>query len=157
MPATMTKEALKQTATAYLCVKGASKALDFYTRAFGAKEVYRLNEPGTNGKIGHAEFEIGNSRLMISDEYPDFGALSPPSIGGSAVKLHLRVENVDAFVKHAIKCGALLVRPATDQFFGERNATIADPFGHTWFVTTQIEDVAPAVMKRRWTQAFETQ
>ena len=155
LPATKSKEALKQTATAYLCVKGAGKALDFYTRAFGATEVYRLSEPGGDGKIGHAEFEIGNSRLMISDEYPDFGALSPPSVGGSPVKLHLRVDNVDAFVKHAVDCGAMLVRPATDQFFGERNAMIADPFGHSWFVTTQIEDVSPVEMQRRWAQAFE--
>jgi PhnB protein len=151
-----TKEALKQTVTPYLCVKDASKALEFYARAFRAKEIYRLAEPGT-GKIGHAEFEIGNSRLMISDEYPDFGALSPQTVGGSPIKIHLRVDNVDSFVKHAVAAGATMLRPPKDQFFGERNSMIADPFGHGWFVTTQVEDVSPVEMQRRWAKAFETQ
>jgi len=153
MPAT--KEALSQTATPYLCVKGAAEALDFYARAFKAKEVYRLAEPG--GKIGHAEFEIGNSRLMISDEYPDFGALGPSAVGGSPIKIHLRVDNVDDFMKHAVSEGATVLRPPKDQFFGERSGMLADPFGHSWFVATQIEDVSPAEMQRRWTKAFETQ
>ena len=148
-------EALKQTVTPYLCVKGAGKALDFYVRAFKAKEIYRLAEP--DGKIGHAEFEIGNSRLMISDEYPDFGALSPQSVGGSPIKIHLRVDDVDAFVKAAVAAGATMLRPPKDQFFGERNSMIADPFGHGWFVTTQVEEVSPAEMQRRWTKAFETE
>ena len=153
MAATM--EALKQTVTPYLCVKGAGKALDFYVRAFKATEIYRLAEP--DGKIGHAEFEIGNSRLMISDEYPDFGALSPQSVGGSPIKIHLRVDDVDAFVKAAVAEGATMLRPPKDQFFGERNSMIADPFGHGWYVTTQVEDVSPAEMQRRWTTAFETE
>jgi PhnB protein len=149
------REALQQSVTPYLCVKGAAKALEFYTRAFNAKEVYRLAEP--DGKIGHAEFEIGNSRLMISDEYPDFGALSPQTIGGSPVAIHLRVEDVDKFVKHAVGAGAIVLRPPKDQFFGERNSMIVDPFGHNWFVTTQIEDVSPSEMQRRWAKAFEAQ
>ena len=153
MPAT--KEALKQTVTPYLCVKGAAKALEFYARAFKAKEVYRLAEP--DGKIGHAEFEIGNSRLMISDEYPDFGALSPQSVGGSPIKIHVYVDDVDAFVKHAVAVGATMLRPPKDQLFGERNSMIADPFGHSWFVSTQLEDVSPAEMQRRWAKACETQ
>ena len=157
MPATKTKETLKQTATAYLCVKGAGKALDFYSRAFGAKEAFRLIEPGSAGKIGHAEFEIGNSRFMISDEYPDFGALSPPTVGGSPIKIHLRVADVDSFVKNAVAAGATMLRPPKDESFGERNSLIADPFGHGWFVSTQIEDVSPAEMQDRWNRAFETQ
>ena len=151
----MTREAPKQTVTPYLCVKDAGKALDFYVRAFKAKEAFRLTEPG--GKIGHAEFEIGNSRLMISDEYPDFGALGPHTIGGSPVKIHLRVDNVDDFVKHAVGAGATMLRAPKDEFFGERSGMIADPFGHSWFVSTQVEDVTPAEMQRRWSKAFETQ
>jgi PhnB protein len=145
----------QQTVTAYLCVKGAAKALDFYVRAFKAKEAYRLTEP--DGKIGHAEFQIGNSRLMISDEYPDFGALSPQSIGGSPIKIHVSVDDVDAVVKTAVAAGATVLRPPKDQFFGDRNSVIADPFGHSWFVSTKIEDVSPAEMQRRWAKAFETQ
>jgi PhnB protein len=152
MPAS--KEALTQTVTPYLCVKGAAKALEFYGRAFKAMEIYRLAEP--DGKIGHAEFEIGNSRLMISDEYPDFGALSPQTVGGSPIKIHLRVDDVDGFVTAAVAAGATMLRPPKDQFFGERNSMIADPFGHSWFVSTQIEDVSPAEMQRRWAAAFET-
>src|SRR5690348_8990236 len=120
-----TKEALHQNVTPYLCVNGAAKALDFYARAFKAKEIYRLAEP--NGKIGHAEFEIGNSRLMISDEYPDFGALSPQTIGGSPVSIHVRVDDVDGFVKTAVAAGATVLRAPKDQFFGERNSMIVDP------------------------------
>src|SRR5689334_5904252 len=153
MPAT--KEAPKQSVTPYLCVKGAGKALDFYVRAFKAKEAFRLTEP--DGKIGHAEFDVGNSRLMISDEYPDFGAVSPATVGGSPIKLQIRVEDVDGFVKHAVAAGATMLRPPKDQFFGERTSLIADPFGHSWFVSTQVEDVSPAEMQRRWTKAFETQ
>jgi PhnB protein len=153
MPAT--KEQPEHTVTPYLCVKDAAKALEFYVRAFKAKENFRLTEP--DGKIGHAEFEIGNARLMISDEYPDFGALSPNTIGGSPIKLHMRVDNVDDFVKHAVAAGATMLRPPKDQFFGERNSMLADPFGHSWFVSMQIEDVSPAEMQRRWTKSFETQ
>lgn len=145
-----------QTVTPYICVKDAARALDFYTRALGAKEAFRLTDPGS-GKIGHAEFEIGNSRLMISDEYPDFGVLAPPTIGGSPVKIHVRVDDVDSFVKTAVSAGATMLRPPKDQFFGERNSMIADPFGHSWFVSTQVEDVSPAEMQQRWAKAFETQ
>jgi PhnB protein len=152
MPAS--KEALNQTITPYLCVKGAAKALEFYAKAFRAKEVFRLAEP--DGKIGHAEFEVAGGRLMISDEYPDFGALSPQTIGGSPIKLHLRVDDVDSFVQHAVATGATMLRPPKDQFFGERNSMIADPFGHSWFVSSPTEDVSPAEMQRRWSKAFET-
>lgn len=144
----------RQTAVPYLCVRDAAKALDFYKRAFGAKEAYRLTEPG--GKIGHAEFEIGTSRLFISDEYPDFGALSPQSVGGSPIKIHLQVDDADAFAKRAVDAGATLLRPLKDQFFGERSGMVADPFGHSWFISMQIEDVSPEEMQRRWKKAFES-
>ena len=144
----------RQTVTPYMCVKDAARALEFYERAFGAKEAFRLTDPA-GGRIGHAEFEIGNSRLMISDEYPDFGALSPQSVGGSPIKIHLSVADVDSFVSKAVAAGATMLRPPKDQFFGERNSMIVDPFGHSWFVSTQVEDVSPAEMQKRWAKAFE--
>ena len=98
----------------YITVKNAAAAIDFYREAFGAKELFRLAEP--DGKIGHAEIKVGNTVLMLSDEYPDYGALSPQTIGGSSVKIHLDVSDVDSFVEHAIKAGATLVRPIADEF-----------------------------------------
>ena len=145
----------RQSVVPYMCVKEAGKALDFYVRAFGAKEAFRLTEPGS-GRIGHAEFAIGTSRLMISDEYPDFGALSPQSVGGSPIKLHVAVDDCDGFVAKAVAAGATVLRPPKDQFFGERNAMVMDPFGHGWFISQRIEEVTPAEMQRRWATAFET-
>src|SRR5690349_20643924 len=110
-----TKEALHQNVTPYLCVNGAAKALDFYARAFKAEDVYLLAEH--NGEIGHAEFEIANSRLMISDEYPDFGALIPQTTGGSPVSIHVRVDDVDGFVKTTVAAGATVLRALKDQSF----------------------------------------
>ena len=124
----------------YICVTGASAAIDFYREAFGAKELSRLVEP--DGKIGHAEIQIGDTVLMISDEYPDYGALSPQTIGGSSVKIHLDVTDVDAFAERAIKAGATLVRPIEDQFYGDRSGQIRDPFGYTWIVSTHQKDVS---------------
>jgi PhnB protein len=141
-----------QAVTAYLIAKGAARALDFYQRAFGATEIYRLTEPG--GRIGHAEFRIGGSILMLADEYPDWGALAPTSLGGTPVKLHLRVEDVDAFMKQAVAAGATELRAAKDEFFGERSGMLADPFGHHWHVSTHIEDVSPEEMQRRFTAAM---
>jgi PhnB protein len=141
-----------QAVTAYLIAKEAARALDFYQRAFGATEIYRLTEPG--GRIGHAEFRIGGSTLMLADEYPDWGALAPTSLGGTPVKLHLRVEDVDAFMKQAVAAGATELRAAKDEFFGERSGMLADPFGHHWHVSTHIEDVSPEEMQRRFTAAM---
>lgn len=138
-----------QAVTAYLIVKGAARALDFYRRALGATEIYRLAEP--SGRIGHAEFRIGGSTLMLADEYPDWGALSPASLGGTPVKLHLRVDDVDAFMKRAVAAGATELRAPKDEFFGERSGMLADPFGHQWHVSTRIEDVSPEEMQRRFT------
>jgi PhnB protein len=139
--------------SAYLVVKGAARALDFYTRVFGAKELYRLTEP--SGKVGHAELALGGSRLMLADEYPDFGALSPITVGGSPVSMHLYVDDVDALVKRAEDAGATLLRPVKDEFFGDRTAMVVDPFGHKWHLATRIEEVSPDEMQRRWSQALE--
>jgi PhnB protein len=130
----------------YICVANASAAIDFYREAFGAKEMWRLVEPG--GKIGHAEIQIGNTSLMLSDEYPDYNTLSPETIGGSPVKIHLDVEDVDAFAEHAIKAGATLIRPIADQFYGDRSGQLADPFGYTWIVSTHIKDVPVEEMQK---------
>jgi PhnB protein len=124
----------------YICVAGASAAIDFYRQAFGAKELSRLAEP--DGKIGHAEIQIGNTVLMISDEYPDYDVLSPQTIGGSSVKIHLDVTDVDAFAERAIQAGATLVRPIEDQFYGARSGQIRDPFGYTWILSTHQKDVS---------------
>src|SRR4029079_9500103 len=137
----------------YSCTAGRSAALDFYREAFGAKELMRLTEP--DGKVGHAEIQIGDAVLSISDEYPDYGVLSPKTIGGSSVKIHLDVEDVDAFAERAIKAGATLVRPIADQFYGDRSGHLADPFGYTWVVSTHIKDVPVEEMQKeldKWTQ-----
>jgi PhnB protein len=134
--------------TPHVVVKGAAKAIQFYVDAFGAREIYRLAEPG--GKIGHAELAIGTGKLMLADEYPDWGALSPVTIGGSPVSIHLYVEDVDDVVNRAVRCGATVLRQAKDEFFGDRVATLVDPFGHRWQLATRLEDVAPAEMQRRW-------
>lgn len=132
----------------YMCIAGASAALDFYRDAFGAKELSRLVEP--DGKIGHAEIEIGNIVFMIADEYPDYGVLSPKTIGGSPVRIHLYVPDVDAFAERAINAGATLVRPIQDQFYGDRSGQIADPFGYTWIVATHQKDVPPEEMQKEF-------
>ena len=137
-----------QTAAPYLTVRGAAEAIEFYKRAFGAREVLRLDGPG--GKVGHAEIMIGNSHIMISDEFPEHGALSPQSLGGSPVKLHLYVEDVDALAKQAVGAGAKIVRPIEDQFYGDRSGQLADPFGHVWIVSTHQEDVSSEEMRRRF-------
>jgi len=133
----------------YIAVRDAAAAIDFYTEAFGAVEKFRLVEPGGD-KIGHAEIELGEATLMLSDEYPDFGALSPESIGGSPVKLHIYVDQVEEVFARAVKAGAMELRPVKEQFFGDRSGMIQDPFGHTWFLATKAEDVSPEEMQRRW-------
>ena len=130
----------------YICLANASAAIEFYKEAFGAKELWRLTEPG--GKIGHAEIQIGNTSLMLSDEYPDYNTLSPETIGGSSVKIHLDVADVDAFAERAIKAGATLIRPIADQFYGDRSGQLADPFGYTWIVSTHIKDVPVEEMQK---------
>ena len=134
--------------TPYLCAKGAAAALEFYARAFGAVETMRLAEP--SGRIGHAEFKIGEATVMLADEYPEMQVLSPQSLGGAAVMMHLYVPDVDAFVARAVAAGATLVRPIEDQFYGDRAGTLVDPFGHRWMISTHKEDVSSAEMERRY-------
>lgn len=141
----------EHTLTPYIGVKDAAKALAFYHAAFGATELFRLTDP--SGRIGHAEVAIGASLLMLSDEYPDFGALSPPSLGGTPVTLHLYVADADATVARAVEHGATVLRPVEDQFYGDRSGMIADPFGHKWMIATRKEAVSPEEMQRRWTAA----
>lgn len=133
----------------YLVVRGAKDAVAFYAAAFGATELFRMTDPG-DGRIGHAELTIDGSRFMLADEYPDFGALGPDSIGGTAVALHLTTGSVDADVNRAIAAGAMLIRSPCDQSFGERTATILDPFGHRWVLSQRIHDLAPREMQERW-------
>ena len=140
------------TLSPFLAVKDASAALAFYAEAFGAQEQYRLNGP--DGRIGHAEFTINGARLMIADEYPDFGALSPQTIGGCPIKLHIYVDNADEAIARAVKAGATIVREPKDEFFGDRSGMVTDPFGYSWFIAHKIEDVSPEEMQRRWTDAM---
>ena len=134
--------------TPYIIVKGADAAIAFYEKAFGAKEQFRLAD--ADGHLGHAELRIGDGLLMLADEAPSFGALSPPTIGGTAVKLHINVEDADAVVKRAEAAGATVLRPVQDQFYGERSGMIADPFGHQWFIGTRKEIVSPEEMSARY-------
>jgi PhnB protein len=135
------------TVTPYLIVRDGAKALDFYKRAFGATEVYRLAAP--DGKVLHAEIQVGNSRIMLADEVPQMGARSPQALGGSPVSILLYVERVDARVQQAVAAGAKTVRPLQDQFYGDRSATLEDPFGHVWTMATHVEDVPPAEIQQR--------
>jgi PhnB protein len=137
----------------YISVKDAAAAIAFYVEAFGAVEKFRLVDP-VDGRIGHAELVIGGVTMMISDEYPDFGALSPESIGGSPIKFQIYVDNVDVAFPAAVALGATEVRPLSDQFFGDRTGMLLDPFGHSWTLATRKEDVSPAQMQERWSNAM---
>lgn len=134
------------TATPYLIVNNAAKAIEFYKGVFDAREVMRFDH---EGKIGHAEIKIGDSVIMLADEYPDMGIRGPQSLGGSPVAILLYVADVDGVVKGAVAAGAKLQRPVEDKFYGDRAGTLEDPFGHTWHIATHKEDVTPDEMKRR--------
>jgi PhnB protein len=133
--------------TAYLSVQHAAQALDYYRRAFGAKELLRMPMP--DGKVGHAEILIGDSHVMLADEMPGMGFVSPPARGGTTVQLHLYVRDVDATVQKAVAAGGKLTRPIEDKFYGDRAGTLEDPYGHVWYIATHKEDVPPKEMKRR--------
>jgi PhnB protein len=133
--------------TPYLIVQGADRAIEFYKKAFGAEELTRMSEP--SGRVAHAELRIGDSTVMLADEHPEIGALSPMRIGGSSVTMHLYVEDVDATVVQAVLAGAAVTRPVADQFYGDRNGQLVDPFGHVWYVATHKEDVSPEEIGRR--------
>ena len=139
------------TATPYLIVNDAGEAIDFYKRAFGAREYMRVER---NGKVGHAQIAIGNSRIMISDEHPDTGVCGPLSYGGSPVRIFLYVPNVDSFVGRAVAIGAKLHRPVDDKLYGDRSGCLEDPFGHLWYIATHMEDVsADEIQQRAQSQA----
>jgi PhnB protein len=133
--------------TPYLIIDGAARALDYYTRVFGATE--RMRMPGPDGKIGHAEISIGDSMIMLADEHAEMGARAPRAFGGVAVSLMLYVNDVDATVKTAVAEGAKVLQPVEDKFYGDRMGTIEDPFGHHWHIGTHKEDVPPEELKRR--------
>jgi PhnB protein len=134
----------------YIVVRDAKAAIAFYRKAFGAEEVFRLVDPG-DGRIGHAELKIGDGTLYLADEYPDFGAVAPDTVGGTSVKFHLGVEDADKAFERALKAGATELRKLSNQFHGERSGMLADPFGYSWFIASKVEDVSPEEMQRRWT------
>lgn len=144
----------QQTLRAHMTVHDAKAAIAFYVKAFGAVEAFRLVEPGS-GKVGHAEIRIGDSILMLNDEYPDFGAKSPAATGGSPVAFHIQVADADKAVDRAVKAGATLVRPVQDQFYGDRSGTVACPFGYRWSLAAAKEVVSPAEMQKRWSEMLE--
>jgi uncharacterized glyoxalase superfamily protein PhnB len=134
---------------AYLCVRDAQRAIEFYSRAFGAREKMRLTEP--SGRIGHVELDFGGTTLMLADEFPEFGVTAPKSGMGTPVTLHLHVDNADAVIQQAVAAGATLEREPKDEFYGERSGCVRDPFGHRWTVGHRIEEVSPEEMQRRYT------
>ena len=140
------------TVTPHLVVRDAAKAIEFYKKAFGAKEAFRM--PGPDGKLMHAEIQIGDSMVMLSDEFPEYGSKSPQALGGSPVNILLYVENADKVFQQAVAAGATVTMPLADQFWGDRYGKLADPFGHQWSVATHIEDVAPEEMAKRAAKAM---
>ena len=138
----------QQTATAYLIVKGAARAVEFYKQAFGAVETMRLNGPGD--RIGHAEIRIGNSTIMLADEFPEYGVVSAETLGGSPVRITLQVPDADAMAARAIGAGAKVLRPVQDQFYGERSGQFSDPFGLTWIIATHKETLTAEEIERRF-------
>jgi len=135
------------TATPYLIIKDAARAIEFYKKAFGATELMRMAQP--DGRIGHAEIRIGDSPIMLADEFPEMGHRSPQSLGGSPVSILLYVEDVDALFNQAVSAGAKVQRPVQDQFYGDRIGGVTDPFGHVWYIATHKEEVSPEEMRKR--------
>ena len=133
--------------TPYICVDNADAAITFYKKVFGAQEHMRM--PGPDGKIGHAELQIGSAVLMLSDEHPEFGAQAPKHFGGTPTTLSLYVDDVDAVFAKALEAGAKQLRPVEKQFYGDRSGQFEDPYGHKWSVATHVEDVSPKEMQKR--------
>jgi PhnB protein len=140
------------TATPYLVLSDAAKAIDFYTQAFGASEKFRMGGPG--GKIGHAELQIGDSVIMLSDEMPGGGTRSAKSLGGTSASVFLYVEDVDSVFSQAVQAGAKADMPPADMFWGDRFGKLTDPFGQPWALATHVEDVAPEEMEKRASAAM---
>lgn len=141
-----------RTITPHIIVRDANRAIDFYKQAFGAKELRRM--PGPNGGLMHAELRIGDSILMLADEFPGMGALSPLSIGGTPVSIHLYVEDVDAATQQAIAAGATVKMPVADMFWGDRYGIVADPFGHQWSIATHTQDLTEVEMQQAAVKAM---
>ena len=141
------------TVTPYLVIKGAAKAIDYYKKVFGATEVMRM--PAPDGRIGHAELQIGDSRIMLADECPEMGARSAESIGASPVSLLVYLPDCDTVVQKAAAGGAKILKPVQDQFYGDRSGFIQDPFGHQWGIATHIEDVSAKEMEKRAKKAAQ--
>jgi PhnB protein len=133
--------------TPYLIISGAGDAIEFYKKAFGAKELFRF--PAPDGKIGHAEIKVGDSPIMLADEYPDMGYKGPQSLGGSPVSLMIYVDDVDVVFNRAVDAGATVKEAVTDKFYDDRIGSLVDPFGHVWHVSTHKEDVSIEEMQRR--------
>lgn len=138
---------------AYLCVRNAAEAIEFYTKAFGAHEKFRLTEP--SGRIGHAELAIGGATLMLCEEFPEYGITAPQPGGGTPVTIHLHVDNADAVIAGAVDAGAKLESAPKDEFYGERSGCVRDPFGHRWNIGHHIEDVSTMEMQRRYTEMLQ--
>lgn len=135
------------TVTPYLIVKGGAAAIDFYKKAFGAAELFRMMKPG--GLVGHAELQIGSSRIMLADEAPEIGVHGPEHYGGAPFSILLYVEDVDKIFNQAVAAGAKVQRPVANQFYGDRSGGVKDPFGHVWYIATHIEDVSQEEMEKR--------
>jgi len=136
------------TATPYMIIRDAARAIEFYKKAFGATEVYRHADAG--GKIRHAQIRIGDSPFMIADEFPEFSVCrSPQSLNGSPMHIYLYVEDVDAVFNQAVASGATTLMPVMDQFYGDRSGGVTDPFGHVWWIATHKEDVSPEEIQKR--------
>lgn len=133
--------------TPYLIVDDADAAIDFYISVLEAEE--RMRMPGPDDKVGHAELAIGESLIMLADEFPDMGARSPKAVGGSPVTIHVYVEDADATVALAVNAGATVTRPVEDKFYGDRGGEVLDPFGHRWSIASRVEDLSPEEMQQR--------
>ena len=139
--------------TPYLALREAGAAIDFYKRAFGARERFRMEAPG--GKIGHAEIRIGDSIVMLADEFSEMDFLGPKTRGGTTVTLYLYVRNVDAVFEAAVAAGARVVRPVKDEFYGDRTGAVEDPFGHVWHVATHKQELSKAELRKRAQEAMK--
>jgi len=139
--------------TPYLCIDGAADAIDFYKKAFGAKERMRMGAPG--GKIAHAEITLGDSILMMADEFPEMDFRSPKARGGTPVTLHIYVKNVDQAFARAVEAGATVKQPVKNQFYGDRSGTLQDPYGHIWHLSTHVEELSMMEIKKRGEEAMK--
>jgi PhnB protein len=140
------------TVSPYLAVENAAEAIEYYKKAFGAKETVRMNAP--DGRIGHAELEIGDSHVMLSDPFPQASTKPPKELGGTSASVFMYVEDVDAVVKQAVDAGATVTMEVADQFWGDRFGSITDPFGHSWSIATHVEDVSPEEIEERGKEAM---